>query len=317
MSAAEQATSSNDGTSNVGNQLAEVDRLKLKFEEWYCDKEPYGLVPFMTSMSSVITSLRHGNEVEDFLDKKTDRWIFRAMMVLSIITEDPDFQLRLDSIGDPALPKNFDPSTVIRNIFSPRTPGIGTVRSMQSLRSAANTTSVMKIVGSYYNLSEGARNLDRMLYAVLRHLIKGPKAVILDSVSFPSYIQGICLLVKHCEINKNDCIQKAFQGVDGIELKDDAMSWATTSMARIKELLDSRAGITHYILKSLMTSLDGKSKTMQAKIAEDMAALDPDDEINIYDLLQTYATQLSSIDFSGGNKVLAIEDDENYGNMEI
>ena len=305
---------SSDGAENasaVKHQLAEVDRLKLKFEDWYCDKEPSGLVSFMASMSSVITSLRHGDEVEDYLDRKADRKVFRPMMVSSIITDDPDFQLPLDTIGDPIFPKDMDPRTVKRTLFSPRTPTSGTVRSMQSLRSAANTTSVMKSAGSYYDLSEGARTLDRMLYSVLRQLVKGSKAVILDSVSFPSYIQGICLLVKHCEINRNNRIQKAFQGVDTIELKDDAMSWATTSMVRIKELLDSRAGITHYILKSLMGSLDGKSKTVQAKIAEDMAALDPDDEVNIYDLLQTYATQLSSIGFSGGgNKVLAIEDDE-------
>ena len=220
MSAAEQDTSNDDGTSNVGSKLAEVDRLKLKFEEWYSDKEPYGLVPFMASMSSVITSLRHGDEVEDFLDKKTDRRIFKPMMVSSIITDDPDFQIPLDSIGNPVLPKNVNPGTVTRNLFSPHTPGTGTVHSMQSLRSAANTTTVLKSAGSYYHLSEGARNLDRMLYAVLRQLIKGSKAIILDSVSFPSYIQGICLLVKHCEINKNDRIQKAFQGIDNIELKD-------------------------------------------------------------------------------------------------
>jgi hypothetical protein len=63
------------------------------------------------------------------------------------------------------------------------------------------------------------------------------------------------------------------------------MEWATTSMMRIKELLESRAGITHYILKSLLNSRDGKCKTVQAKIAEDMSQLDPDDEVDIYDLL--------------------------------
>jgi hypothetical protein len=79
------------------------------------------------------------------------------------------------------------------------------------------------------------------------------------------------------------------------------MEWATTSMVCIRELLDSRAGITLYILKSLLNSLDGKCKTIQAKIAEDMAQLDPDDEVNIYDLLQTYATQMSALGYSGSN----------------
>ena len=91
MSAPEEGMNSDDGTPTMRNQLAEVDRLKLRFEDWFCDKEPYGLVPFMDSMSSVITSLRHGDEVEDFLDKNTDRRIFRSMMVSSLITDDPDF----------------------------------------------------------------------------------------------------------------------------------------------------------------------------------------------------------------------------------
>ena len=114
MSAPEEGMNGDDGTPTVRNQLAEVDRLKrlkLRFEDWFCDKEPYGLVPFMASMSSVITSLRHCDEVEDFLDKKTDRRIFRAMMMSSLITDDPDFRLPLGSIGDPMLPKNVDPST--------------------------------------------------------------------------------------------------------------------------------------------------------------------------------------------------------------
>ena len=49
-------------------------------------------------------------------------------------------------------------------------------------------------------------------------------------------------------------------------------------------------------------SLDGKCKTVQAKITEDMSQLDPDDEVNIYDLLQTYATQMSALGYSGSNK---------------
>ena len=309
------AQAEGDETDATMSRMAEIHRLKLRFQEWQSDKEPNGLSNFETGMSAVITSLSYGEEVEQYLDIKADRRVSRPMLISSLIVSDPDFALPVDAIGDPKLPKDQDPQTVSRSLFTPAvrsskgTPA--TVRTLESLRVAANTTAVMKSAGNYFTcLSEGARKLDRMLYSVLKQLVKGSKSVILDGVSFPSYIQGICLMRKHCDINKNDRLQRAFNGVENIELKTDAMEWATTSMVRIRELLDSRAGITHYILKSLLNSLDGKCKTVQAKIAEDMAQLDPDDEVNIYDLLQTYATQMSALGYTGSNQVLVVEDDD-------
>jgi hypothetical protein len=269
------ARAEEDGADTTMSRMAEIDRLKLRFHEWQSDKESHGLSNFETGMSAGITSLAYGEEVEQYLDIKADRRISRPMLISSLIVSDPDFAFPMDAIGDPKLPKDKDPKMVSRNLFTPavrskETPA--TVRTLESLRVAANTTAVMKSAGNYFTcLSEGARKLDRMLFSVLKQLVKGSKSVILDGVSFPSYIQGICLMRKHCDINKNDRIHQAFNGVENIELRTDAMEWATTSMVRIRELLDSRAGITHYILKSLLNSLDGKCKTVQAKIGEDMA----------------------------------------------
>ena len=125
----------------------------------------------------------------------------------------------------------------------------------------------MRSKGSYFKLSDGARALDRMLYAVLRQLVKGSKSIILESCAWPSYIQGMCLLTKHCEINKINRIDQAFHGVDTLEQKDEAQTWATTAITRVQELLASRVGMTHYILKSLKNSLEGKCKSVQFKNA--------------------------------------------------
>ena len=134
----------------IGNHLAEVDRLKLKFEDWHSDKEPNGLLRFSQSISSVILSLKHGHEIEAYLDAKTDRKPYHSMMVSSIITDDPDFA-PVDEIGDP---KSKDPSTVTRTLFPTKTSTpASTVRSIQSLRSAASSTAPMKSAGSYFNLS--------------------------------------------------------------------------------------------------------------------------------------------------------------------
>ena len=143
------------------SRMAEIDRLKLRFQEWQSDEEPNGLTNFETGMSAVITSLTYSEEVEQYLDIKADRRISRQMLISSLIMSDLDFALPMDEIGDPKLPKDKDPQTVSQNLFTPSafkgTPG--TLRTLESLRAAANTTAVMKSASNYFTcLSEGARN---------------------------------------------------------------------------------------------------------------------------------------------------------------
>ena len=45
----------------------------------------------------------------------------------------------------------------------------------------------------------------------------------------------------------------------------------------------------------VMESLDGKSKTMQYKIAEDINNKDIDSQTNVYDMLQSYAAAMASV----------------------
>ena len=78
--------------------MANMDRLKLKFTTWYCDKEPYGFVEFMQATTAVMRSIDHGNEIEDYLDVKLDRARHVDMMVSSIIDDDPDFFDPLDHL---------------------------------------------------------------------------------------------------------------------------------------------------------------------------------------------------------------------------
>ena len=88
------------------------------------------------------------------------------------------------------------------------------------------------------------------------------------------------------------------------------------AIGRIRELFASQASITHYCLTRLMHNFDGKVKTVHYSIAEDLQALKPQDEVNIYDLIQIYASMIASVGDSS-HKVLAIEDQEcfNCGEM--
>ena len=58
-----------------------------------------------------------------------------------------------------------------------------------------------------------------------------------------------------------------------------------------------------------MHSLDGKAKTVQYKIAKDMNALSQDDTVNIYDLIQEYASMIASVGDSTPKPVMGVQDD--------
>ena len=68
--------------------------------------------------------------------------------------------------------------------------------------------------------------------------------------------------------------------------------------------------MTHYALTRILHSLDGKLETVQYKIAEDLNALSPDDDVNIYDLIQVYATMIASVGDTSNKPVMAVEDDD-------
>ena len=284
----------------------EIDKIKLKFEPWHCDKNPHDFVTFMESMSAVIRSVKHGNELEDYLDVKLERGTYQPMMISAILEADPDFE-EPDTVTDP------DYATA-RRLFTSSTPT--TVRSVESLRAASQKTDTLPSAGSYFKLSTGALNLDRMLFSVLLTLVIGSKAVLVRCVKRQSYIQGMCLLFKHCDITRNDRIAQAFEKIDAMKYSGDAQAWATMAIGRVRELFASQASITHYCLTRLMHSFDGKVKTVQYRIAEDLQALKPQDEVNIYDLIQIYASMIASVGDST-NKVLALEDRECYNCGEV
>ena len=208
----------------------------------------------------MVRSIRHGNEIEDYLDLKLERVLYQAMMVSSIITEDPDFMIpanakQEDGEVDPRF-ATAAKATVTKQLF--QTPK--TVRSVQSLRKGSSTNA-LKTVGSYWDLSKGALHLDQLLFGIIRSLVKGRKMVVIECAPMQSYIQAMCLLHKHAEINRNDRIARAFAGVDNLKYKSNAQEWATSCITKIRELFASRASMTHYALTRILHSLDGKLKT--------------------------------------------------------
>ena len=182
----------------------DLDKLKLRYVPWYCDKEPYGFVIFMSNSAAVTRSLHHGTDIEDYLDIKLTRHMHPQMLISSVISDDPDFVMPSDHpemmqamFADGEEEEQSGDTDSMSNV-TVTSGAIGrTVRSMDSLRRAqSQSTTALPSAGSYYSLSDGARKLDRMLFSILRTLIIGTKCVLLDCTQDQSYIQGMCLLYK-------------------------------------------------------------------------------------------------------------------------
>ena len=130
---------------------------------------------------------------------------------------------------------------------------------MASLKGAPSQSStVLPSAGSFYVLSDGAHNLDRMLFIVLCTLVIGSKSVLLDCTQDQSYIRGMCLLYKHCDISRNGRIHNAFNGMDSFRFKTSAQKWLSRPSRRSKNYL------THVLPYCIIVSLESCTILMES-----------------------------------------------------
>ena len=273
----------------------------------------------MSNSAAVTRSLQHGSDIEDYLDTKLTPQVHQQMLISSAISNDLDFTMPDDH---PEMMQTMfaDGEENEQSGDTDSMPNVTgrTVRSMDSLRKAQNrSTTALPLAGSYYSLSAGACELDRMLFSILRTLVIGTKCVLLDCTQDQSYSQGMCLLYKHCDISRNDRIHNAFNGMDHIKFGTDAQLWATTSITAVRELYSSKASLMHYCLTRIMNSLDGKYKTVQYQIATDLNALNEGDDVNVYDLIRMYASMISSVGDSIQKPIMGVQDDTCHSCGEI
>ena len=183
----------------------------------------------MFLMSATVRAMAHGPILEDYLDVKLERTKQHAVMTPSFITEDPDFAPQPEGNGAPGEDGASSAST-------------------SSTATAVTGSQTLQPAGSYWDLKEEARTLDGILYSVLKVCVLGSKRILLTSVTFPSYVMGMCILARHADISKTDRITRAFDSLDRFQYTGNITVWQTEGVAKIKELLDSKASIMHYIL---------------------------------------------------------------------
>ena len=209
------------------------------------------------------------------------------MTTPSFLSEDPEFQQPEGATGEES--GDNDTASISTGVSRPTmsvSSGVSSGSSHATLNSAGT---------NYFDLPEESRDLDSHLYNVLKMCVKGSKNVLLQCVKFPSYIQGMCILFKHCDISRNDRISRSFDDMDTLSFDGDAQRWEIDAISRVRNLYESGGQMVHYALSRVMKSFDGKLKHVQYKIAEDMNNMEIDDNTNIFDMLQGYASLIASV----------------------
>ena len=159
--------------------MAQLEKFKLSTYVWDSDKDPKGFNIWLENVSSMVRATEHGTPLEDMLDSKLRRRPALNQNVPTFILDDPDFGTVAMS-GASGESAQVDDDDVI---------------SIGSLFTTGEHT------GKYADLPMETRQLDGLLYNVLRRNVRGSKHALLSSVTFPSYVQAILILDKHMGIS--------------------------------------------------------------------------------------------------------------------
>lgn len=208
--------------------MAQLEKFKLSTYVWDSDKDPKGFNIWVENVGSMVRATEHGRALEDMLDSKLRRRPALNQNVPTFILSDPDFE-----VVQPAAARN-DGATA--EVDDDDTTSIGSLF----------TTGEHPL--KYSDLSEQTKQLDGLLYNVLRMNVKGSKHSLLASVTFPSYVQAILILDKHMGISKMDRIVRAFSSLDKLTYAGDALKFQTEALGFKRELDLCGANITHYFM---------------------------------------------------------------------
>ena len=91
-------------------------------------------------------------------------------------------------------------------------------------------------------------------------------------------------------------IGHAFTGLHNLVFHGDVHRFQSDFLSVKREIVTTRATITHSIMCQLIKSFEGKSKTVQFKIAEDFNKMDVGNpDIYLYDMVQGYCADLATV----------------------
>ena len=231
--------------------MAQLEKFKISSCIWQGDTHRSRYYLWVDNMGSIVRALEHGPLLENSLDEKLCRPKHQMLLqnVSSAILNDPDFAPANEHVfSQPAPPEQMGDGEDAASTASAAVTSI----------TAGSHFSLGQSSIPYADFPDGAKELDALLYNVLRMNVRGTKSALLDNVTFPSYIQGMIVLDKHMNISKMDRIMAAYSVMDKITYKSDALSFMTSFMGAKRELDRLNAGRTHYVMCNPMRAFSGK-----------------------------------------------------------
>lgn len=279
--------------------MAQLEKMKLSTLPWDSDKDPTGFNVWIETIGSLVRATAHGPPLENMLDHKLNRTRGTSMSIPSWLLNDPDFAAPSDhdrADSDPDEDEVLSGETNESMIGSSRSAASGATFSLGSCPF------------KYSDLSDESRNLDAQLYNILKMNVKGTKNALLSCVSFPSYVQAVCVLSKHVDISRLDRMVRIIDRWESTRYQGNVQDFQVQVMANLRELNNCNLTLQHYCMIKLMKAFDGKSKAIQFKIADDFNNKVIDESLNVFDLVQKYCADLASVGDGLSKKV-------NYGGV--
>jgi hypothetical protein len=264
--------------------MAQMDRFKITNVAWDSDRDPGGFTKWVNTFSALVRSTAHGAALEDYLDAKLNRKKTLRMAIPSCLTDDPDFNDDQPDGAQKVDEESDEEDNTLKNGAS--TISGGTAESAFGLNRAAFP---------FKDLSKETKDLDGMLYNILLMNVKGSKNSLLFCVKNPSYVQAIIVLSKHINISRNERKTKVLDALDQLKFTGNVQTYQIKTMELVHELFDSGVSMMDYALAKIMKSFEGKSKTIQYQIAHDINTKEIDDNLNLFDLIQGYCSQIACV----------------------
>ena len=146
--------------------MASLERLKVTGLPWDSEKDPNGGIRWMDTISSVVSSIKHGDELEEFLDEKLGRNVAKTTTVPSSISSDPDFDLAAAPAAATTTTSTSSapataPAVSVSTTGSGTTATSGTTAGVTASGSSTIPGSMLRqAVKPYHMLSAGAKELD-------------------------------------------------------------------------------------------------------------------------------------------------------------
>ena len=303
-----------------------MDRLKIVAPKWDSDKDPKGFRKFAKDLANLVRSCKGGSELSNYVEEKLGITHQTDKCIPSFIKNDPDFIPRHDGAyetrggarrevfgGEDETPirsgtpmrGNGDRSPRIEVLDEPQQPrGEPAIHPLLTPRSSTRiardgtprSEAYYKATKSYNELSTDTKELDSHMYSILQMSIDGTWREILDQVTFPSYAQAIILLTNHNSISSNTRKTEALEAMESIKMNGSVQQWVIDTVGAYQELKDSKVTIDDVALYSIVKSLQGRSKYVQHEIVKEINEAGDGTPIQVYDLVQKYATQLAAVD---------------------